>query len=45
MSFYQRVEPPSQRYGVPRDNACHLGIREKDGSARESRELTQMIFS
>jgi hypothetical protein len=28
----QRVEPPSHRYGVPRDNAFHLGIREKDKS-------------
>jgi hypothetical protein len=25
------------------DNAFHLGIREKDRSARESREITRMI--
>jgi hypothetical protein len=26
------------------DNAFHLGIREKDRSARESHELARMIF-
>ena len=35
----QRVEPPSRRYGVPRDNAFHLGI--EDGAARQSSDTRE----